>query len=69
MEVRRWDCDRRTNNGSMESMRSRSGGGKAHDGQSDRRSLDEIQTGGCEAGPEKRAAGVVGTVGAETEGS
>ena len=28
-----------------------------------------MQTGGCEAGTEKRAVGVVGAVGAETEGS
>jgi hypothetical protein len=72
MEVRRWDFDRRL--AQMESMRSRSGAGKARSGPSGRRSGDEINeilTGVCvcEAGPENRAAGVVGAVGAETEGS
>jgi hypothetical protein len=33
------------------------------------RAGDEIQTGDCEARPEKRAARVVGAVGAETAGS
>jgi hypothetical protein len=36
---------------------------------SGRRSRDEIQTGGCEARLEKRDAGVVREVRAETEGS
>jgi hypothetical protein len=65
-EVLSWDSDRRL--AQIESMRSLNGVGKARYGPAIRRSGDEIQTGGCEVGPENRAAGVVGAVGAETEG-
>jgi hypothetical protein len=65
-EVLSWDSDRRL--AQIEFMRSLNGVGKARYGPAIRRSGDEIQTGGCEVGPENRAAGVVGAVGAETEG-
>ena len=66
VEGRRWDSHHRLTQ--MESMRLESWVGKVCYRPAGLRSGDEIQTGGCE-GQEKRTAGVVGLVRAETEGS